>query len=347
MRGVITFMSVLRVIYLFSIFLLSLSATVQEDAEDKKTSRWEILFSPTEAHVENYYDRPKKSRVIHFEGEGVKSIYKFNAMKKKRLKEGERDKYEYWLSWEMQYKEDFVIILIVKTTQGESYLIYTSGNHNSYHQYGLGDEIFDGEWHKIRRNLQEDLDYFDNREQLLSIKDFVIKGDGSIDNLKTEIIKVNNQKKNQKKVKPLLKPTKVNSKYNTLPSIKIEGDNPKHLALGESYVEAGVMAYDKEDGQVEVNSIDDVNSNEEGTYMVMYMARDSRGDVSLDRRVVIVGNGTHQEQEEESSKESIDENKDSLKEEELDEKEYQMKLWEKELELRENNLKKLVKVDKS
>jgi len=346
MRGVIASMSILRTIYLFSIFLLSLSATVQEDAEDKKTSRWEILFSPTEAHVENYYDRPKKSRVIHFEGEGVKSIYKFNAMKKKRLKKGKRDKYEYWLSWEMQYKKDFVIILIVKTTHGESYLIYTSGNHNSYHQYGLGDEIFDGEWHTIKRNLQEDLDYFDNREQLLSIKDFVIKGDGSIDNLKTEVIKVDKQK-NQKKAKPLPKPTKVNSKKNSLPSIKIEGDNPKHLALGENYVEAGVMAYDKEDGQVEVNSIDDINSNEDGTYMVMYMARDSRGDVSLDRRVVIVGDGTHQEQVEENSEESNEDKKDSLKEEELDEKEYQMKLWEKELELREKKLEKLVKVDEN
>ncbi len=334
-------MPIFKTICLFSLFWLPLSAIVQEDAEDKKTSRWEILFSPTEAHVENYYDRPKKSRVIHFEGEGVKSIYKFNAIKKEKLK---KEKYEYWLSWEMQYKSDFVIILTLQTTKGESYLIYTSGNHDSYRQFGLGEEISDGEWHTIRRNLQKDLDYFDNREQLLSIKTFVIKGDGSIDNLTTEVKQVQ-KKESKKKAKTLPKSRKVSSKKNSLPRIKIEGENPKHLALGEEYIEEGVTAYDREDGQVEVSAIDDIDSNEEGTYMVMYIARDSLGDVSIDRRVVIVGGGRNQEQVEESSKDVEDEI--SLKEKNLDEKEYKMKLWERELELREEKLKKLVKLDKN
>ncbi len=337
MRGAIVSMPILIIVYLLFIFLLPLNAIVQEDAEDKKTSRWEIVYSPTKADIENLYDQPKKSRVIHFDGNGVKSIYKFNAIKKEKLKNAKRDKYEYWLSWEMQYKKDFVIILILQTTQGESYLIYTSGNRNSYHQFGLGYDIFDGEWHTIKRNLQEDLDYFDNRGRVLSIKTFVIKGDGSIDNIKTEIKKVN-KKKSKKKAKFL-------SKHNTLPRIKIEGKNPQYLALGESYLETGVTAYDKEDGQVEVNSIDDIDSNEEGTYMVMYMARDSAGDVSLDRRVVIVGDGDSHEQIEDSSDEKEDDI--SLKEDKLDEKEYQMKLWEKELELRENKLKKIVKISQS
>ena len=331
-------MFVLRTIYLCLIFLLPVSATVQEDAEDKKTSRWEIVFSPTKAHIENYYDRPKKSRVIHFEGEGVKSIYKFNAIKREKLK---KDNYEYWLSWEMEYKEDFVVILILQTTEGESYLIYTSGNHDSYHQYGLGYEILDGKWHTIKRNLQEDLAYFDNRSKLLSIKTFVIKGDGSIDNLKTEVKKIKKQK-NKKKAKALLPATQLNSKENTLPIIKIKGDNPQHLAIGENYIEAGVEAYDKEDGKVEVNSIDDINSNEEGTYMVMYMARDSKGDVSLDRRVVIVGDGGGKSQLEDSNEEE-EEDKLSIKEAKLDEKEYKMKLWEKELALKEKHLKEIIK----
>ena len=333
-------MFTLKTICLFLLLLLPLSAIVQEDAEDKKTSRWEIVFSPTEAHVENYYDRPKKSRVIHFEGKGVKSIYKFNAMKKNKSK---REKCGYWLSWEMKYKKDFVIIVILQTTQGESYLIYTAGSHNSYHQIGLGESIVDGEWHTINRNLQEDLDYFDNQKQLLSIKTFVIKGDGSLDNLKTEIKKIN-KKQSKKKSKPLLHSIKGTSKKNHLPIIKIEGDNPKYLSLGEDYIELGVSAYDKEDGKVEVHSLDDINSNEEGVYMVMYMARDSTGDVSLDRRVVIVGDGENKKQE---NKREEQEDKISTKERELDEKEYQMKLWEKELELREQKLKELLKTEKN
>lgn len=278
-------MSIFRVIYIFFISILPLNAIVQEDAEDKSTSRWEIIFSPTKAYIENFYDRLKKSRVIHFKGDGVKSIYKFKTIKKEDLKK--KKIHEYFLSWDMKYKKDFVIILVIQTTQGKSYLIYTSGNHNSYHQIGLGDEVIDGKWHTIKRNLQEDLGYFDNRQQFLSIKTFVIKGDGSIDNLKTEVKVVG---KSKKKKKP--KSTKIKLEHNSLPVIKIKGANPLHLDIGENYTEAGVEAYDKEDGQVEVNSIEDINSDEEGTYMVMYIARDSHGDVSLDRRVVIVGRGS-------------------------------------------------------
>ena len=344
MGEVIVLIYISRVIYLFFIFLLPVGAIVQEDAEDKKTSRWEIIYSPIKANIENLYDQPKKSRIIHFDGEGLKSIYKFNSIKKENLKDIKRDEYEYWLSWEMQYKDDVVVILIIQTTQGETYLIYTSGNHNSYHQFGLGYDIFDGEWHTIKRNIQKDLDYFDNRGKVLEIKTFVIKGDGSIDNIKTELRKVN-KKKSKKKAKSLLKSTKSDSKKNTLPTIKIDGNNPQYLALGENYVETGVIAYDREDGEVEVNSIDDINSNEEGTYTVMYIARDSHGDVSLDRRVVIVGDGTSQEQVEDSSDDEEDDV--SLKEEKLDEKEYQMKLWEKELELREKKLTKIVQLSKT
>ncbi len=330
---------ILKVICLFSLFLVPLIAIVQEDAEDKKSSRWEIVFSPTEAHIENYYDRQKKSRVIHFEGEGIKSIYKFNAMKKEKIKRESGEKYEYWLSWEMQYSRDFVIILILQTTKGESYLIYTSGNHNSYNQFGLGDEILDGEWHTIKRNIQDDLDYFDNRQEILSIKTFVIKGDGSIDNIETRVKKIEEQK-SKKESKTKLEP--ISLEHNSLPIIKIKGNNPQYLDLGESYVEEGVEAYDKEDGKVEVDSIDDINSNEEGVYMVMYMARDSQGDVSIDRRVVIVGNGSvDKEQEEDTIKEEHDEL--TLKEKELDEKEYKMRLWEKELALKEKHLKEIAK----
>ena len=340
MRGVMMLISIVRTVYLFSIFLLPLNAIVQEDAEDKKTSRWEIVYSPHKAEVKNFYERAKKSRVIHFKGEGVKSIYKFNAMKKEKLPKRKSHKFDYFLSWEMQYRGDFVIILMLQTTQGESYLIYTSGEKNSYHQFGLGEKVINGKWHTINRNLQEDLDYFDNRGRVLLVKTFVVKGDGSIDNIKTEVKKTD-ENKSKKKVKIPPKPPKVNSKQNTLPTIKIEGNNPQHLALGEGYVEAGVVAYDKEDGQVEVDSIDDINSNEEGTYMVMYMARDSHGDVSLDRRVVVVGDGRKEEQQIEVE-ESDGEDERSLKMvENLDEKEYQMKLWEKELALKEKHLKEM------
>ncbi len=320
------FRTSILLLYTFISCLSPLNATVYEDAEDSKTSRWKVVFSPTLAEVKNYYDDKKVSRVIHFKGEGTKTIFELSSKKnrKKSLKK------EFWLSWEMKFNEDVVIIIVLQTTRGEEYLIYTKGFNESYKQLGLGDNVCNGEWQRFERNLQEDLNYFDNRSTVLGLKSFVIKGNGSVDNIKTQIKNIS-----QKKIKTPKKPIVNTYKKNSLPTIKIEGANPLHLDIGEEYVELGVSAYDKEDGELSVTSSENININKDGSYMVMYMAQDSNGDMALDKRIVNVGKG-----------ELVEDNNSKPKEEENIEKnttkatkEEQTELWKRKLELRVQELK--------
>ena len=160
-----------------------LFATIHENAEDAKNKRWKILSPSDTTNVFNYYDEKKKSRIIHLEGEGTKSAFKLDAQDVKIGKSSAN----YWLSWEMKYSEDFVIMVVVDTNRGKDYLLYTPSSVNSHRQYGLGKDSMNGEWHSFKRNLQEDLSYYDNRITIKSICSFVIRGSGDIDNIVTNV----------------------------------------------------------------------------------------------------------------------------------------------------------------
>ena len=301
-----------RLLLLYFLFTtIFVEASIHEDAEDKKTSRWKLIHAEAFSSVINIKDLNKKSRVIEFHGNGTKQAYEFKIKKTK--------KNEYWLSWQMKFSEDFVIIVLVKSNVGKHYIVYTSGIFKGYMQYGLGNDTTNGKWQTIRRNLQEDIAYFDNRVETISLKSFVLKGNGRIDNIITKRM-MSLKKYKQKKV---LKVT-----TNSLPIIRVKGLKLVELSLGESYIEQGVSAYDKEDGDINVVSMEKININEDGRYIILYMATDSDGNMALDKRYVHVGNVKIKEIDDDYSNEKID----FLKEEE------QIRIWEKELALREKEL---------
>jgi len=365
----------------------NLSAKTYEDGEDKKTSRWETLSPTSSSTIKNKYDKVKSSRVIQFDGNETKSAYMLmiNADNTKRL-----------LSWQMKYSEDFVIFISLETKLGRRYLIYTPGNKDGYMQYGLGYASISGTWQRYSRNLEEDLRYFDNRNSILKINSFVIRGSGSLDNIKImkelnhkveksddkdrsddEFSKELESKPPKVKIKPKKvkkkplktqkkplrikdkssivkkKPLKVRNKIktNTTPIITLEGENPLFLDLGETYVEPGVSADDKEDGEVVVTSSENIDKHKEGKYAVIYMAIDSAGNSAIDKRYVVIGeesDSTDDNNEEEVREESTDEsNKSSSsksKEEEsddqykLEERELEIAEWERELQFREKEI---------
>ena len=316
-------MTFLKFLFIFLFISSLVNATMHEDAEDKKTSRWKLIHAEDFSSVKNVKDLSKKSRVLEFKGAGTKQAYEFKTTKKK--------KNEYWLSWQMKFSEDFVIIILLNTNIGEQYLIYTPGTFKSFKQYGLGDDTTNGKWQTFRRNLQEDIAYFDNRVKTISLKSFVVKGNGRIDNIITK--KTRSAK--EYKQKKILKVT-----TNSLPVIKLRGVNLVELNLGDIYVEEGVYAYDKEDGELNVVSMENIDSNEAGRYMVLYMATDSHGNMALDKRYVHMGNVEIKE-----TKISLDDSKtkevdDDYADEKIDfaEQEEQIRIWEKELELREKEL---------
>ena len=362
---------------LFLIFnFVFLYATTYEDAENATTSQWKRVNSDAFSSINNVRDNSKKSRVIEFKGAGTKQIY---ALYTSDNKQG----HEYWVSWDMKFSEDFVIILLVQSNLGKHYLIYTPGKHNSYMQYGLGEGITNGQWKTFRRNIQKDIAYFDNRVKIVSLKRFVVKGNGMIDNIKTTLgsqkerakkqtLKIKTSKidtsntrlspekewiPEEKLMPPVQHPEVVKKATNSSPVIKMQGMKIVKLALGEPYVEEGVSAYDKEDGEIDVETIENIYSNEAGRYMVLYMATDSDGNIAIDKRYVNVGDFKSEKSErvvekhepkrvahekvqrEEVEKEEAD-NEMSEEDSEVSEQAAQMRLWERRLELREKELAK-------
>ena len=363
----------LQIFFFITLTNSLLFATIHENAEDATTTRWKVLSSSKKTNIFNYYDEEKRSRVIQLQGDGTKSAFKLDG---KNMKRG-KGKANYWLSWEMKYKEDFVIMVIVGTNRGKDYILYTPSNENSYKQYGLGIDTMDGKWHSFKRNLQEDLSYYDNRVNVVSICSFVIRGSGNIDNIitnveniskikkikmptveipriKTPKVKISKVRIPEEEIGHIYKMDKIMTRKasHNLPSIQIFGDNPLHLNLGEAYVEQGVAAQDREDGEINVVSTEDIDIYKSGEYLVMYMATDSEGNVALDKRKVYVGNDyikankkvkkpIREKIVEESSKNDELSSTKEQREELLEEEVVQQELWEEALEKRENELREI------
>jgi len=335
----------LFVVVLFIVFSGMLYATVYENADDKKNTKWKVLQSFEAGTVSNIYDKQKRSRVIKLKGAGTKSAYLL--MKKKNLSKNLfwKNKKEKILHWQMKYSEDFVILIGLDTKGGKRFLIYTAGDETSYLQYGLRYNETLGKWKSYQRDLQKDLAYFEVDNIIVSVNSFVIKGSGFLDN-----IKLTQNKKNKNKNKTILlvennkskesnvsiKKIVTKKKKSHTPMIFINGENPMILKKGEKYVELGAVAKDQNNKELIVNISHAIDIFAEGEYSVLYMATDSMGNSVIDKRRVRVGEFLEQ-------KESVTQQSESTppleeKEEELEKREVEMMAWEKELLLRETEI---------
>jgi len=335
--------------FIFTSFFLF--ATNYNEGEDRFTSQWKRVNNDTFSTIHNVQDRSKKSRVIEFKGAGTKQIYALYTSEL-ATKQG----HEYWVSWDMKFSEDFVIILLVQSNLGKHYLIYTPGRLNSYMQYGLGPASTNGQWKTFRRNIQKDIAYFDNRVKIVSLKRFVLKGNGMIANIQISLgsqtsslmdkaLKntIPNIPLNQEKKGKIFK-----AKISSSPVIRMQGKKIVKLKLGESYVEPGVSAYDKEDGEIDVVTMENIYNNEVGRYMILYMATDSEGNIAIDKRYVDVGDVKIKEKKKDGCSDKKKEEMEEEVENEEPEEEYseddeetaKMKAWEKRLALREKELRK-------
>ena len=335
---------------LLVVFSGRLYATVYENADDKKTTKWKVLQSFETGTVKNIYDKKKRSRVIKLKGSGTKSAYLL--MKKKKLSKNFfwKNKKEKILHWEMKYREDFVILVGLDTKKGKRFLIYTGGDETSYLQYGLSYNSTLGKWRSYQRDLQKDLSRFEADNLIVSVDSFVVKGSGFLDNIKLTKNKkhLKQSKKNKKKALPLvennsskesngsIKRVVIKKKKSNTPIIYINGDNPMILKKGEKYKELGAVAKDKNNKELVVNSSHAIDIFEEGEYSVLYMATDSFGNSVIDKRRVRVGDFS--EEKEKVSVKSEETPPLDEKEEELENREVEMMAWEKELLLREKEI---------
>jgi len=109
-----------RTIYislLFFLLPLDVIATTYEDATNKKRDGWHVLKQFSQGTIKNIYDRKKRSRVIKLDGNATRTVY-ILAPKKKSFR---RKKMEQILEWEMNYNEDFVIMIGINTLKGKGF----------------------------------------------------------------------------------------------------------------------------------------------------------------------------------------------------------------------------------
>lgn len=328
----------LFILILFILFSTIVDATVYENADGKTNKKWKVLQSFETGTVSNIYDKKKRSRVIKLNGDGTKSAYLL--MRKKNLSTNPlwNNKKEKFLDWEMNYSEDFIILIGLDTNKGKRFLIYTAGDENSYLQYGLGFDSTVGKWEHYQRNLQEDLEHFEADNFIVAVNSFVIRGSGLLDNIK---LSKNINKHLKKKMLSVVesntsKEVVVQKKNVHTPVIYINGDNPMILKKGEKYRELGAIARDQNSKELVVNSSHAIDIFLEGEYSVLYMATDSFGNSVIDKRRVRVGEFS--EKKENTIKNSKAKNSLEEEEENLENRELEMMAWEKELLLREKEI---------
>ena len=278
----------LKVFLLNSLFLISLYAVVYEDAEDSSTKRWTAVSPEYQGKITNVFDKAKKSRVIKLDGNGTKSIYQLHVPTS--LENIQMDKS--FFTWEMNYSEDFVILIVLDTLEGKRHLIYTPDGENSYLQYGLN-RIEKGKWKKYSRNLERDLQLYEKQNRIINVESFIIKGSGAVDNIHLKRLKEEISPSIVKNVKKVVKENPkrplVDYKNDILPVLKLKGKNPLILKIGEEYVEVGANAKNRDGSEINIKITNNIDILTEGEYAVIYIATNKLGNSSIDKRRVIVG----------------------------------------------------------
>ena len=266
-------------------FIVNVFALVYEDAEDNSTKKWKAVSPEYQGKITNIFDEAKKSRVIKLDGYGTKSIYQLAVPPS--LENIQMDKS--FFTWEMNYLEDFVILIVLDTLDGKRHLIYTPDGENSYLQYGLN-RMQKGKWETYSRNLEKDLQLYEKNNRIINIQYFIIKGSGLLDNihlkrLKQEIAPPVVKKRVKEKPKIEL----LDYKNDVLPVLKLKGKNPLLLKVGEAYIEAGASAKNRDGSEINIKITDNIDILTEGEYTVIYIATNKLGNSSIDKRQVIVG----------------------------------------------------------
>lgn len=358
-------MYIFRLFIILTILSSILFSTTLENGSSKKIDKWSSLKYFSKGTIKNIYDKRKKSRVIKFDGNGTRSVYILRPKNRSfKLKKGEDT-----LEWEMNYNEDFVILIELDTLKGKRYLIYTSGDRDSYLQYGLGKDSISGEWKKYSRKLQEDLEKSDRYNRIISVNSFVIKGSGVVDNIK--IIKSKQSKstpvptilekseKIEQKIIKIDKKAKENkikidksTKITQPPIIYLKGSNPMILKKGEAYIEPGATAKNRDGSNVEITISGDIDILKDGEYSVIYMATNSAGHTAFDRRRVVIGNFS-EDKKRDSIKDSSKNNSIEVPSDkevddiDLEQRALEILEWEKQLAQREQELENSSNIGRS
>ena len=154
--------------------------TVYESGD--QGNQWYIYDdTPTGATNIAIWDNETHSNIMTLTGAGTDNGYMLG------LKNNRKNSF---LDWKMNFNEEYVIFIKLKTQDGIRYLYYTasdssygkSGN-SEYIHIGLGVHSKDGTWREFSRNIEKDLKKFENDNKLLSVKKILVRGSGKFDDI--------------------------------------------------------------------------------------------------------------------------------------------------------------------
>ena len=182
----------------------SVNEIVYEDAEDGQDSRWEIYDNdPEGASVQNVTDADKASEVIELSGDGLNNGFALGAWNNSWKNTINKE-----ISWDVKTDEDFIFYVSVLTDDGHRFMTYipmsttTCANYRAtgtypdvygpqvidgytYIRIGLcPDEVKDGNWNTVSRNLENDLKLYEPSNSLVSVSGFLARGNMRLDNIK-------------------------------------------------------------------------------------------------------------------------------------------------------------------
>jgi hypothetical protein len=172
------------------VFLTSLilgDTFYNKDCEVK--GNWKPYHKTTKGLI-SCVEEEDSSSFIKFKGDGLNSGYLLGAWE--GLYGSWNDREAKTISWDMNYKESYIVYIRIMTRDGARYLYYTAkdrdlGKVNSTMiHHGLGSNTIDGIWHTYTRDLEEDLQDFEPDNKLVAVNAFLIYGSGKIHNITTD-----------------------------------------------------------------------------------------------------------------------------------------------------------------
>jgi len=172
-----------------ALIAIQVHATVYENAEDEKISRWSVYDkTPSGAYLDNVYLEDRDHNAIQLIGAGTSNGYILGNW------EGRAGAWnntkEHILKWSMNFDEAFVVYIRVLTKNGPKYIYYTASNksygsryNGRYIHIGLGKISKNGSWQNFTRDLEADLKRYEPNNALLAVNAFLVRGNGLVDDV--------------------------------------------------------------------------------------------------------------------------------------------------------------------
>ncbi len=253
-----------------------------EDGEDAKTTGWSVYTGSNQGSISNIDDATKSSKVIELNGNGTQTGYILGSWKNTINKN---------ISWEMNYCENYVIYISVETEEGHRFMTYTPLSEKTFASnpnYGRGKQVYGDytyihlglnpntkscSWQVVTRNLEADLKKYEPNNSIKYVNAFLVRGSGSVDNIKMFDLKESEGTEEVDTTKPV---------------ITLTGANSIELTQGATYTELGAIATDDRDGNVSVFISGEVDTSTIGEYIITYSAQDKAGNKATKKRTIIV-----------------------------------------------------------